>query len=217
MVLTLGIDEAGRGPVLGPLVMCGVVVDEAAQEKLARLGVKDSKLLTAEKREELYPPILKAIHSHKLIILQPTDIDKALDTFNFNLNWLEANTSAEIVNALNPETAIIDCPSPNIRAYQDYLSRLIKNKSIQLVLEHKAERHMPVAAASIIAKVTRDRIIEDLKKQLGIDFGSGYMHDERTQEFLKTHFETHPHLFRKMWASYQKVQNSKHQMQLNKF
>lgn len=217
MVLTLGIDEAGRGPVLGPLVMCGVVVDEAAQEKLARLGVKDSKLLTAEKREELYPLILKAIHSHKLIILQPTDIDKALDTFNFNLNWLEANTSAEIVNALKPETAIIDCPSPNIRAYQDYLSRLIKNKSIQLVLEHKAERHMPVAAASIIAKVTRDRIIEDLKKQLGIDFGSGYMHDQLTQQFLQSHFETHPHLFRQMWAPFQKVQNSKHQMRLNKF
>src|SRR3989338_1520866 len=155
----VGIDEAGRGPVLGPLVMCGVLTRDSAQEELSTMGVKDSKLLTAEKREELYPEILKIIDSHKLVILEPAQIDKAMSTSNFNINWLEAHTAAEIVNALNPATAIIDCPSPNIRSYTEYISRLITNKNIQLILEHKAERHMPVAAASIIAKVTRDRII----------------------------------------------------------
>ena len=213
----VGIDEAGRGPVLGPLVMCGVLTRDSAQEKLSTMGVKDSKLLTAEKREELYPEILKIIDSHKLVILEPAQIDKAMSTSNFNINWLEAHTAAEIVNALNPATAIIDCPSPNIRSYTEYISRLITNKQTKLILEHKAERHMPVAAASIIAKVTRDRIIGQLKKSIGIDFGSGYMHDERTQQFLQSHFETHPYLFRQMWAPFQKMQNSKHQMQLNKF
>ena len=104
-----------------------------------------------------------------------------------NLNWLEADKSAEILDNLNPNKAIIDAPGNNIEKYRVYLLKKLKNKDIKLVLEHKADLNHPVvSAASILAKVTRDTEIELLKKELGIDFGSGYMTDPKTVEFLKS-------------------------------
>ncbi len=209
----LGIDEAGRGPVLGPLVMAGVMVDDITP--LERLGVKDSKLLTKEQREKLYAQIIPIV-VHKVMVLEPNDIDAALQSFSTNLNWLEAQTSAKILNALNPAKAVIDCPSPNIKAYHDYLKRLV-NKEMELIVRHKAEEHPAVAAASIIAKVTRDNLIEQLKKEIGINFGSGYMSDPLTQQFLEEHHETHHHLFRKGWASYKETIVRKEQTNLSWF
>ena len=211
----VGIDEAGRGPVLGPLVMTGVLIEEDEERKLIQLGVKDSKLLTKEQRETLYKKLNKL--TYKTMILGPNEIDLALRSLNTNLNWLEAQTSAKILNELNPAKAIIDCPSPNIKAYHDYLKRLVDKKGMELILKHHAEEHPSVAAASIIAKVTRDNIIEDMKKEIGIDFGSGYMSDPLTQQFLEKHHNNYPHLFRKGWASYKAVIVKKQQTSLNKF
>lgn len=213
----LGIDEAGRGPIIGPMVMCGALIREGVEPQLEALGVKDSKLLTAEQREKLYPKILEITNDYKIVVLEPQIIDAALKTSHLNLNWLEANTSADIINSLNPDKAIIDCPSNNIKAYKDYLYNLIPNKKSELVLEHNAERHMPVAAASVIAKVTRDRLIEELKKKIGIDFGSGYMSDERTQKFLEKYYEKYDTLFRKTWLPYQETIAKKSQKQLGEF
>ena len=213
VVLTLGIDEAGRGPVLGPLVMAGVVLTDEASQQLGKLGVKDSKLLTAEKRSMLYGSILAEAYTHKVVILDPAAIDAALTSAQLNLNWLEARTTADIINELKPLKAIVDCPSPNIAAYHRYMKKLLVH-DVELVLEHKAEKHMPVAAASVVAKVTRDRIIEELKKKIGIDFGSGYMTDSLTQEFLKTNYDKHHGLFRKKWASYREVIDKKEQRTL---
>jgi len=198
-------DEAGRGPVIGPLVMAGVLVEEINHSKLESLGVKDSKLLTALKREGLYTKILEIVDDYKITVLEPEIIDTALKTAHLNLNWLEANASAEIINSLNPDKAIIDCPSNNITTYREYILNLLKNKNINLILEHKAEKYPTVAAASILAKVTRDRIINDLKKKIGIDFGSGYMTDKKTQDFLKKYYDKYDNIFRKTWASYKQV------------
>lgn len=212
----LGIDEAGRGPVLGPLVMAGVILTESASLRLKELGVKDSKLLTAEKRAALYGSILAEAHAYKVVILDPATIDAALASAKLNLNWLEARTAADIINELQPSQAIVDCPSPNIEAYKRYMKKLLIH-DVELVLEHKAEKHMPVAAASIVAKVTRDRIIEELKKEIGIDFGSGYMTDPLTQKFLKENYDKYHALFRKNWQSYKDIITSKKQMTLGKF
>jgi len=76
----------------------------------------------------------------------------------------------------------------------------LKNKSIELHVEHNAERHLPVAAASVIAKVTRDREIEKLKKEIGVDFGSGYPSDPKTKEFASRYMENYPSIFRKSWG-----------------
>jgi ribonuclease HII len=174
MALICGIDEAGRGPVIGPLVTCGVVIDSADEKKLAALGVKDSKLILPKKREELFDKILKIVKRHEVVVLSPQEIDSALIDPDTNLNWLEADTSAEVINKLTPEKAIVDCPSINIEEYQEYIRKKL-NVDCELVVEHKADlNHLVVAAASIIAKVTRDRAIEEIKKKVGQDIGSGY-------------------------------------------
>ena len=89
---------------------------------------------------------------------------------------------------------------------------------MNLVLEHKADLNYPVvSAASILAKVTRDAEIEKLKKQIGIDFGSGYMSDPKTVEFLKENYEKYPEIFRKSWFPYQELVNNKFQKSLTEF
>src|SRR3989338_3176149 len=159
--------------------MCGVVIKEEDNQKLLDIAVKDSKLLTAKQRNDLYKKILKIGKDFEVIILQPKDIDDAVDSEDGNnLNWMEAQTTAKILNKLNPEKAIIDCPSPNISKYTEYIKKLLNNKDIILVCAHHADRDFPtVSAASILAKVTRDKEIELLKKKHNIDFGSGYIAD----------------------------------------
>ena len=217
-MLICGIDESRRGPVLGAMVMCGAMIEEKDMPKLIKLKPKDSKLLTREEREELYPKLLLVLEHYKVIVMQPAEIDKAVKGGDgLNLNRLEAHKQAEILNEFNPNQAIIDCPSNNIDSYRIYLKKLLKNKQVNLILEHKAERYPLVAAASIIAKVTGDREIESTKKELGVDFGSGYMSDPKTVEFLKNNFENYPELFRKSWFPYQELVNKKFQKNLSDF
>lgn len=212
-----GIDESGRGPVIGPLVMCGVLTDEKGEEKLKKIGAKDSKLLTAKQRERLAKKIEK-IAKYKIVKTEPKEIDHAVGKNDgLNLNWLEARKTAEIINELKPDKAILDCPSPNIKAYVRYLKKHLKNKKTEIIAEHKAERYPVVAAASIIAKVTRDSCVEQIKRQIGNDFGSGYASDPKTQEFLKNNITKHRELFRKSWISYKKAVNKKLQRKLGDF
>ena len=217
-MLICGIDESRRGPVLGAMVMCGAMIEEKDMPKLIKLKPKDSKLLTREEREELYPKLLLVLEHYKVIVMQPAEIDKAVKGGDgLNLNRLEAHKQAEILNEFNPNQAIIDCPSNNIDSYRIYLKKLLKNKQVNLILEKKGERYPLVAAASIIAKVTGDREIESTKKELGVDFGSGYMSDPKTVEFLKNNFENYPELFRKSWFPYQELVNKKFQKNLSDF
>ncbi|MBS3104852.1 ribonuclease HII [Candidatus Woesearchaeota archaeon] len=199
--------------------MCGFQIEEKQETQLRKIKVKDSKLLTREEREGLYTKILKISHKYKLIIINPQEIDKAVRGHDgLNLNWLEADKSAEILDNLNPNKAIIDAPGNNIEKYRVYLLKKLKNKDIKLVLEHKADLNHPVvSAASILAKVTRDTEIELLKKELGIDFGSGYMTDPKTVEFLKNNYENYPEIFRKSWFPYQNLVNKKFQKSLSDF
>ena len=218
MTLICGIDEARRGPVLGPMVMCAAFIEEKDMKKLEALKPRDSKLMTREEREELYPKLLSVLSEYKVIIIQPSEIDKAVHGHDgLNLNRLEAHKQAEILNEFNPDKAIIDCPSNNIDSYRIYVKKLLKNKKIDLILEHKAERYPLVAAASIIAKVTGDKEVELIKKNIGIDFGSGYMSDPKTVEFLKNNFEKFPELFRKSWFPYQELVSKKFQKNLSDF
>ncbi len=217
-MLVCGQDEARRGPIIGPMVMCGAMIEEKDLPKLIALKPKDSKLLTKEERGKIYPKLISALKYHKVFIIQPSEIDKAVKGGDgLNLNRLEAVKQAEILNEYNPEKVIIDCPSNNISSYGIYLKKLLKNKKIDLILEHNAERYPIVAAASIIAKVTGDKEIEKLKKQIGVDFGSGYMSDPKTVEFLKENYEKYPEIFRKSWFPYQELVNKKFQKSLTEF
>ncbi len=221
MSIIVGIDEAGRGPVLGPLVMVALAVNEENVKKLEWMGVKDSKLLSSSVREEMFEQIREIVEDFRIEVIEPDAIDLSLKEEESNLNWLEAETSARLVSELNPDKIIVDCPSINIQAYKDYfadkLSTAVKDKA-ELIVEHKADmNYIVVAAASVIAKVIRDRQIDKIKLDIGVDFGSGYMSDKKTQDFLEKYHDKYPELFRKRWKSYSNVVEKKKQSNLSDF
>lgn len=217
MTIICGVEEAGRGPVIGPMVMAGVNIDKDDEHLFVEMGVKDSKLLTPQRREALFDKIKQTATKYHIIILSAAEVDNSLLDPNMNLNWLEAVTSAKIIDKLSPDTAILDCPSTNIPAYTEYVRNKLTHK-VKLISEHKADVNYPVVgAASILAKVTRDREIKKIKDKIRIDFGSGYPADPRTVKFLNENYEKHKEIFRKTWSSYKKVVAKKNQKGLHDF
>jgi ribonuclease HII len=212
-----GIDEAGRGPVIGPLVIAGVSVNESQEKKLIDIGVKDSKLLSPASRIHKFSQINDIAKDNMVIVCSCGEVDNEIQ--KTNLNILEAKISAKIIMHLKPREAILDCPSNNIPAYTQTMRSILGQKfnSLKLVCEHKADFKYPVvAAASILAKVTRDREIENIKNEIGYDFGSGYPSDPRTIAFLKKHYRDFD-IFRKTWATYKKVAVGRKQSNLMGF
>lgn len=182
----LGIDEVGRGAVIGPLVLCGLVTDETKEKELKKIGVKDSKELTPKRREELAEKIDNIVEHTVILRVPPCNIDDSRKR-GINLNQLEAIKMADIINMVNPDVAIVDAPSDDASTkFRDYLFSKLENKNVKLVCENFADKNYPVvSAASIVAKVDRDKKIEELKKKYNFDFGVGYSHDQRSIEFLE--------------------------------
>ena len=202
-MLVAGVDEAGRGCVIGPLVVAGVAVQTENLPRLVELGVKDSKLLTAKKREVLYPEILKLAANFYIIKVPPPQIDKVVRSERklHKLNRLEAQTMAKILEALKPDEAYVDAADVMAERFGKHILECLKNKT-RIISEHKADLTYPiVSAASVIAKVERDREIAKLADKYG-DFGSGYLTDEKTMIFLKkllTRYGDYPNCVRKSW------------------
>lgn len=218
MALVLGIDEAGRGPVIGPLVLCGVMIDESKKERLKEMGVKDSKLLTHPQRLKLSSKIKDLADEFKLIIVEPKEIDEAVTTPGMNLNWLEAHKSAQIINELDPDKVILDCPSPNIKRYTSYLKELLDDDSIEIDARHKADRDfVVVGAASILAKCEREDQVLKIEKMVGQSIGSGYPSNPVCQKFLKENGEKYPEIFRKSWMTWKGQEQAKKQKTLSEF
>ncbi len=202
-MLVAGVDEAGRGCVIGPLVVAGVAVQAEVLPLLVELGVKDSKLLTAKKREALYPEILKLTVNHHIVKVLPCEIDKAVNSARrlHKLNRLEAQTMAKIIETLKPDEAYVDAADVLEYRFNNHIRECLTIKT-RVVSKHKADRTYPVvSAASIIAKVERDREITNLKVKYG-DFGSGYLTDDKTMAFLKRLLDgngDYPSCVRKSW------------------
>jgi ribonuclease HII len=224
MIYIAGSEEAGRGPIIGPMVMVVGAIEKSKEHELKEIGVKDSKLLTPAEREKLFPQ-LKKLMTYELRILLPSEIDEAvLSEDGMNLNWLEAKVTTELLNTLAKkikiEKVIVDCPSNNIKAYSDRLKAGTDNKEILIQCEHKADlHHLIVGACSIIAKVTRDHEIEKLKQKHHIEFGSGYPSDPRTIEFLQKNYDKYDkhEFFRKSWETYRKIIRDKAQKNLGEY
>lgn len=213
--LLLGIDDAGRGPVIGPMVLAGCLIPAEMEKEFAELGVMDSKLLTRKKRQILEKVIKEKAISHYAHLITPSEIDTGYGQ-GLNLNEVEALATGVIINTLIdnlkkiPEKLkiIIDCPSVNIKKWVEILKKYVKYENLEINASHKADFLYPVvSAASIIAKVTRDAEIEKIKKEIGIDFGSGYPADPKTKSFLKKHFNDFKknNIFRTSWQTYQEV------------
>lgn len=183
MVVVLGIDEAGRGAVVGPMVLCGAVADEKDLPKLKELGVKDSKLLTPETRERLAPQIRNICKDFVLLKISAKEIDELRKAKN--LNRIEAEKMAEIIRAVKADKAYVDSPQVSTGKFKAILEALAKNKT-ELIVENYADvKYVICSAASVLAKVERDAEIEKIKKKVGVDFGVGYPHDARTIKFVK--------------------------------
>ncbi len=213
MTKVLGIDEAGRGPVIGSLIIAGVMIHEGREAELG--AVKDSKLLVHKKRIEL-GNLIQEHSQFKIIEVSPKEIDEALDPENkkMNLNWLEAHKQAEIINELKPDKVIIDCPHPVPKKYEDYLRKLLHDKEVELIVEHKADVNYPIcSAASIIAKVKREEEMDKIKKKYG-DTGPGYPANPKTQRFIKENWDKYPEIFRHSWSTFKNVEKAKDQKTL---
>jgi ribonuclease HII len=203
-MLVAGVDEAGRGCVIGPLVVAGICVEIENLPQLVSLGVKDSKLLTPKKREELYPEILKLTVNHQIIKVPPAQIDKVVlsERKLHKLNRLEAQIMAKIIQTLKPDEAYVDAADILEERFGRHVQEYLKTKT-KIFSEHKADNTYPVvSAASVIAKVERDREIAKLTVKYG-DFGSGYLTDEKTLGFLTKllcRYGDYPSCVRKSWA-----------------
>ena len=192
-----GIDEAGRGPVIGPMVIAIVSADE---EKLKELGVKDSKKLNPMEREILFEEIVKISKLVDWVVISPEEIDK------MNLNELEAKKVAELLNKHKEiDEIIVDSPDPNPKKYELRIRKYLKRK-VKIIAENKAdERYLLVSAASIVAKVIRDKEIQKIKEKVGIDFGSGYPSDPKTKEALENFYMDLDPYIRKKWNASKKA------------
>lgn len=216
-------DEAGRGSVIGPLVVAGVAIEESKLSKLKERGIKDSKMLTPRKRKILYREIKSLADGIAIEKVQPAAIDKTVFAGQklFRLNYLEARSMARVLAQLTYDRAHVDCCDTNQKRFGIQISEIMaevkgvviglgeKNPFVErLHSEHHADKNHPVvSAASIIAKVVRDSSIERLQKSHG-NFGSGYPSDADTISFLKEHYEqtkNFPSIVRQSWLTIRRM------------
>ena len=202
----LGVDEAGRGSVLGPLVIAGVVVPEKMEKVLERMGVKDSKRLVPHRRTILSRKLRK-MFDHEIVVISAEEIDQ-MRAEGINLNDIEKNAMRDLIIKLNPEKAIVDAVDVKAERFQNNLR---KSTGVNVVAEHKADdTYIEVSAASIIAKAERDAQIAEINKEYlkmgGI--GSGYPSDPTTKKFLTNYsYDEMPGFVRKSWATVAKMKD----------
>ena len=199
-----GVDEAGKGPVLGPLVVAAVAIDNA--KDIQDLGVKDSKLLTPAKRKEL-AKIIKNKFSFAIEIIEAERVDEYRK--QNKLNDLNREAFEKLISKLNPNVAYVDAADVNEHRFGKQIKEKLTNENdTDVISMHKADAKIDVvAAASIIAKETRENEIRKLKEEIG-DFGSGYPSDERTIKFLKSFYADNgkwPTGTRKSWKTVKRI------------
>jgi ribonuclease HII len=204
-----GVDDAGRGPVIGPLVIAGIVVEEDKVEQLRALGVKDSKMLLASTRTRLSKEIPGFIDGYHLVELEALELDRIVNRApKFQrLNLLEAKAMAQVIEKLKPDVAYVDSSDTRTERFKNNILDCL-SFAPRIVSEHKADINYPVvSAASIIAKVHRDSRIDEIRREYG-EVGSGYAHDPVTCKFLRDYYREHgdfPPVVRRSWKTLKTV------------
>lgn len=205
MTLTYGADEAGRGPILGPMTIAVVGVDEAAEHALIGLGVADSKQFGSgdearQKRRELAESIREVVPKWRLRTVEVEQIDHY--TFRGLLNALERKVVLELLSSLRaPRDARVVCDGARmfapLRAHFPRLEAVNDGESA----------HVSVAAASILAKDARDRafcvIVQRYADEFGPVRGGGYL-NAATRRFLDAYAERYgepPPEARRSWGA----------------
>lgn len=206
--LRLGIDEAGRGCVLGPMIFGACVIEETDVKRLRAMGTKDSKRLSAKRRRSLRVDLEATVVAWRTVAITAKVIDQR------SLNDIGKDTIIDLVCELRPDVVVVDAPVPprGIPGYKRDLERRLTERgmnSVQVIAENKADDTYPCcSAASIFAKTTRDARLAELAEQIGFDLGSGYPGDPRTIAFLKESWrrdQKFPVWVRTKWETVQRI------------
>jgi ribonuclease HII len=198
-----GVDEAGRGPVMGPMVVAGLMLESESQ--LEGLNVRDSKKCTPKRREMLASQLYN-IATTEIMIVPASDIDIMRE--NLTMNQIETKLFASIIEKLKPEIAYVDSADVN----EERFGWDIQNEldfELKIISKHGADEIYPiVSAASIIAKTTRDDEVRKIAIEIGEDIGSGYPSDAQTIQFMERWIAKHgkpPPNTRLSWKTAQRL------------
>jgi len=207
--IVCGLDEAGRGPVLGPLVVAAVSMKQSTAENLKLQGLKDSKLLSPAKRDRLFALVRSSALVYKSILIPAPDLDSKRK--KMNLNEIEGQTMLRAAKHCFKGNGFrrlyIDSVDVNADRFASSFRKAFPHSEI--VCQHKADLNFPaVSAASVIAKVIRDREMQKLEKKYGVPLGSGYPSDPTTINFLRQYYKQNkkmPPIARHSWQTLAKL------------
>jgi ribonuclease HII len=201
----VGVDEAGRGSFLGPLVVGAFAIESDRVDELRAAGARDSKELSPAARVQVLERILP-LGQHAVVALDPPTVDRAVE--RGKLNELEARTFGQLIQQLGAEEAHVDACDVNEKRFARVVAHAA-GPGIRVLAHHHADRDDPVVgAASVVAKVRRDQAIATLRAELGDEIGSGYPSDARTIDFVRTHLSGSsgtPLWLRASWATMARV------------
>jgi len=227
-IIVCGGDEAGRGAILGPLVISLVSIKKSSLSRLSEAGVRDSKLLSPKKRGTLYNTIKKIAADVRVDCIFPSEINDAMKN-GISLNELEAVHFARLFDTIDQDISAVYLDSPDVIAEKFGIRfnmssskptkvvgakaiKVTEGKKTRIIAEHKADSTYPVvSAASIIAKVTRDHEVKKLERTLGITIGSGYPSDDTTIDAIKANMDN-ALLFentRKYWRTMDRIKQTR--------
>ncbi|KAJ1948202.1 hypothetical protein FBU59_001704 [Linderina macrospora] len=213
----LGVDEAGRGPVLGPMVYAVSFCKEASYDTLKTVGFADSKQLTEAKRDSLFAQMqteaMRQYAGWAIRCLSPTEISQCmLQKSKYNLNSLAHDATIGLIRevigkGINVTRVFVDTVGPP-DSYQRKLAQVFPG--IEVTVAKKADSLYPiVSAASICAKVPRDAHLSNWVFEEGVQgvsrvYGSGYPGDPNTVKWLKEHVDAvfgYPNIIRFSWST----------------
>lgn len=202
-MIVCGIDEAGRGSFIGPMVIAGVAIDESYLDILYRAGVRDSKVLTADTRGHLYRTIVKYCTSCVVRRCRPNTIDNSV--LFHGLTDLEITKMGDIIRHTPADAYYVDSCYSDAAQFGKRLQDRTQNAHIHSHVDADS-KFVVVAAASIVAKVLRDRAIRQIQKNHPV--GNGYPTDSETIQYVrKVYLATGrtPLFVRKSWSTMRRI------------
>jgi ribonuclease HII len=189
---TAGIDEAGRGPMVGPMVICGVLIDSEKLPELVQIGARDSKTLSHSRRLKLKDKIEQVTSKIVIRSVSAAEIDRLRK--RTTLNEIEVTEFASIAKSLKPQELYLDAADVKADRFGEKIGNLsgLASKGAVIISEHKADSKYPIVS---------------YHEKYG-DFGSGYPSDPKTVDFVKNlvrNKQDLPPIIRKSWDSVRKI------------
>lgn len=217
-----GVDEAGRGPCIGPLVIGCVIATPVQEEKLKSLGVKDSKQLSPHQRESLIIHIQQYSVACSTLVISPEQLNFMHYHDRLTLNEIETRGFSQILNEISPKPMLIflDAADVNENRFGHEIQQQLLFSCDKIISKHKGDSLFTiVGAASILAKVRRDQIVESYTVEYP-NIGSGYPSDPITIQFLESYYRLHksfPPFVRTWWKTIEHIQSRTQQNKLTKY